>query len=411
MQFQDKEYYGEIWFPENIGNKEFCVLKREDNKLRLTTKLSERSKAYSADLIFGVFTGLGYVTFINNKIVNSSMGMIVSKTYSPDYCLVGGNFIENPKEFKTSKVIIVNSDLRKWIWLMLFDLHSNTNSVSYDENIKESFVINEDLIISIHTWINQKVSRTNQTLELNSKASLSYVFNEGKSIIEVIDLYHKFQKFLLFFYGSTKQFEAFTLICGKTDENFELFYKDGFHKENIYSLLNLNYQDLKENLKDLITEWFKNDDILICVDKILSNSMSSKLSFSQKFINAYIALESYLKRFSNSNGKDFKVHLEKNKELIISITGTEERNLEDYIKKIIRTRDYYVHDNIKQKLYFKGIDLLYEAIMLEYLVSILILKELKVSEDVLNKVIGRANSDYIHSKQTNLFLNRNILED
>ena len=51
MQFEDKEYYGEIWFPDKESEKEFCVLKRENNNIILTTKLSERNQ-YSSDLIF-----------------------------------------------------------------------------------------------------------------------------------------------------------------------------------------------------------------------------------------------------------------------------------------------------------------------------------------------------------------------
>ena len=409
MQFEDKEYYGEIWFPDKESEKEFCVLKRENNNIILTTKLSERNQ-YSSDLIFGVFTGLGYLTFINNKVINSSSGMITSKSYSPDYCLIGEHFIKNPKEFKTLKATIVNSDLRKWLWLLLFDFSIDGTSVSFNENINNEVIIDNSTKLSIYTWTKQKSSRTNYNIELQSKASLSFDFNEVRSIIDVIDLYHKFQKFLLFFHGSTKQFESFSLTCEDCEERFELYFKDGFHKENNYSILNLNYTDLKNDIESIFIEWFNNDNIIICIDKILNNSLSNKLSYSQKFINAYIALESYLKRFSNSNGKDFKVYLEKHKEIIQSITGIEANQTTPYLTSLIRTRDYYVHDNINQKQYFKGIDLLYEAIMLESLVSILILKEFKVSDFVINKAIKNANSDYINSKQTNLIFNKNILK-
>lgn len=410
MQFQDKEYYGEIWFPENVGKKEFCVLKREEKRIVLTTKLSERNKAYSADLIFGLFTGLGYVTFINNNVVNTISGMITSKSYSPAFCLIGEHFIENPKDFKTFKVNIVNSDLRKWLWLLLFDLYSSDNSISYDENIKESIQISEDFRLSIFTWINHKVSRADHSIELLSKATLKFEFTKEKGILEVIELYKKFQKFLLFFYGSTKQFESFSLSCDSCEGSFEMFYSDGLHKESNNAIINLTYQDLKENIGAILIKWFNDDNILICIDKILNNSLSSKLSYNQKFINAYIALESYLKRFSTSKGKDFKVYLEKNKELILSITGLEQGNLNEYLTKLIRTRDYYVHDNLNQKLFFEGTDLLYEAMMLESLVSILILKELNVQETIIQKVIKASNYNYIQIKQLNIRLSRNILE-
>lgn len=412
MQFEEIEYYGEIWFPENEEEKEFCILKKVNNRIILTTKLSGNNPYYS-DLIFGNFTGLGCLTLINNKIINSSSGMITSKTYSPEYCLIGNHFIQNPKEFKTFKATVVNSDLRKWLWWILFDLicpDKPDSSIKLPEEIKEEINIDNQTKLSIQTWTRQKSSRTNYNLELQSKASLSFEFNENKSILEVIDLYHKFQKFLILFHGSAKQFESFKLTCKNCDKTFELYFKDGFHKENYYTLLNLNYDFLKDDIDSLLKEWFNNEDILICVDKILQNTLSSQLSFNQKFINAYIALESYLKRFSKSNGKDFKVYLEKNKDLIISITEIIDTEFDNYIRSLIRTRDYYVHDNVKQKNYFKGIDLLYEAIMLESLVSILILKELKVSDKVVQKAINRANSDYIYSKRTNLILNRNILE-
>lgn len=411
MQFEDKEYYGEIWFPEDQNKKEFCILKREHNKIVLTTNLWEKSKVHSADLIHGVFTGLGYTTFINNKIIGSSSGMIITNSYSPEYCLVGKHLIENPKEFKTFEASIVNSDLRKWLWRLLFDLNSRKNSISYEKDINEDILIDNDLTMSIYTWTNQKILMNELRVELRSKACLKFNFKEKKSIVEVINLYNKFQKFLLFFHGSTKQFDEFDLMCEEgCNSKFQLFYNDGFHNENSNSLLNLNYEDLKEKTDEILKEWFKNEDILICVDKILNNSLSSKLSFSQKFINAYIALESFLKRFSKSNGKDFKVYLEKNKELILAITEINVDEFDSYIRKLIRTRDYYVHDNIKQKEYFHGIDLLYEAIMIESLVSILILKELTTDELVVQKIIRKVNTKYVHSKQTNLILSRNILE-
>lgn len=409
MQFREKEYYGEIWFPENEGDKHFCVLKRENNKLRLTTKLSDRDKSYTADLILGVFTGLGYLTFINNNVVNSVSGMITSKSYSPEYCLIGSHFLNNPREFRTLKVSIVNSDLRKWIWLLLFDLYKEDNTISY-ENIQEEINIDEDLLLSFYTWVSTTDSRNDYILQVNSNASVSFDLKKSKSIVEIVDIYNKFQKFLLFFYGSTKQFEGFNLVCEGCNESFELFYKDGFHSENRNSLLNLNYQDLREDLNNLIVKWFTNNDILICVDKILNNTLSSKLSYSQKFINAYISLESFLKRFCNSNGKDFKVHLEKNQDIILLITSLKKIELDEYLKKIVRTRDYYVHDNVKQKQYFKGIDLLYESIMLEYLVSILLLKELGGGEIVINKVIQNGNLQYVNFKELNIRLNRDILK-
>lgn len=410
MLFEDKEYYGEIWFPEKGNEKEFCLLKKVNNTITLTTKLSGNNP-YSSDLIFGIFTGLGCLTFINNKIINYSSGMIISISYSPEYCIIGNHFIENPKDFKTLNTTIVNSDLRKWLWWYLFDLIDPNSSVKLPQEIKEEVFLDNETKLSIETWTLQKSSRTNYNLELQSKALLSFEFKENKSILEVIDLYHKFQKFLILFHGSAKQFETFKLTCKNCDKSFELYFRDEFHKENYYSLLNLNYDILKDDINVILKEWFNNEDILICVDKILQNSLSSKLSFSQKFINSYIALESYLKRFSKSNGKDFKVYLEKNKDIIISITEIEDDKFENYIRSLIRTRDYYVYDNVKQKNYFKGIDLLYEAIMLESLVSILILKELKVSEKVIQKAIKKVNSDYVHSKSTNLFLNRDILKN
>ena len=411
MLDQINEYYGEIGFSEN-EIKGFCILKKnKDNKISLTTNLINSANNSKVDIIFGVFTGLGLVTFINNAIVSLETGMIQSVMYEPEYTLIGDHFISNPKEFRINKISIVNADLRKWIKTDLFDRFTNKNSISFNNEINNSFIIDDYLKIFVKTTTSIKSLIGDYSEQLLSKASIDFEYiDDNKSILESIELYDKFQKFLLFFHGSTKRFESFKLTHVNCGKQFELIYNDNFNRDTTYSLLNLNYQLLKDELTEILKKWFLDGDLLICVDRILTNLISSRLSYSQRFVNSYIALECYISRF-NEKEKTIDKFLKKNKLILSQITGMSDIEVNEHISLLIRTRKYYVHDDIKENKHFQGINLLYESSMLEYLVAIFLLKKLGVSKELVDKIIKKANCNYTEHRNINLALSDNTLKD
>jgi hypothetical protein len=113
--FEKSKYYGEIWLPENESEKYFCVLEFFEKEVFLETNLSNKYPEYKKDLIYGVFNGLGYLTFINNSVKQSSVGIINFKKYSPEYVFVSSRHRIDPYNLKIKEFEIDNSVFNEWI--------------------------------------------------------------------------------------------------------------------------------------------------------------------------------------------------------------------------------------------------------------------------------------------------------
>ena len=390
----DKDYYGEIGFHEDEINC-FCVLKKNlDNEVLLITNLIKTKPDQSESIIYGVFSGLGCLTFVENQLVFSETGMITMAKYEPDLTFIGNHFISTPKDFKTNKISIVNPDLRKWIDVNLFDLTSLKKGVLFDKHINHSITIPNALKIDIKTNNIVSSSKDDYSLILTNNSILDIEFiYDNKSVFESIEIYNKFQKFLLFFNESISQFVTFKINCLSCNQEFELIYSDKSIVNKKSSKLKLKYLDLKNEIEEILINWFTDEDLQICIDRILTNLLSNKLSHIQRFINSYISLESFALRFEEKE-KTIEKFILKNKILLSNITGIDESSINLHINNIIRTRKYYVHDDMKERKHFQGIELLKEAVSLEYFVIILVFQKLKISNKIIKKTICNAYDIY-----------------
>jgi len=99
--------------------------------------------------------------------------------------------------------------------------------------------------------------------------------------------------------------------------------------------------------------------------------------------------------------------LSSQKELILELTKIQEEGFISFVQKIIRSRDYYVHGNLKQKEIFSEFELLYISFLLDFIVGIQILYKLGFDEKLIKKAKGRAKSVYVDMQQVNKMLNQN----
>lgn len=405
---EKEKYYGEVWLPDNEEVKFFCVLKRKKGKIFLTSNIKKDLREYKLDLIFGVFTGLGYLTFINNKVVFSQSGMIVAKIYNPEYTFVGNHFV-NTNDLSLKEFTIENNEIIKWIWYNLFNHEYENNTVSHDGHINKDVRLDKlGIVFSLNTGLNTSMLRDKVNLE-----NYGYVKFESESrlsLLDAVELYNRFQKFLFFFHGSSSQFTEFKFKCLNCDKWIQLYYNDKLSREGQSDFVNLNFKDLESEIENLFIEWFTNDEMLFCIDVILENSLSVKISHSRRFINSVFSFEAMVERFfpSKLDNPTLKKYLNFYKVYFIEIANIEESHFNNFLNKIIRSRDYYVHSKKSQSQVFSEFELLYVSFLLDYIVAIELLERMNISKENIDKIKMRAKNKYINGQTINKLLNQNV---
>ena len=78
---KSKKYYGEVWFVEKEGEKQFCILSFNEDDIWLETNLHSKQRHYKEPQILGSFTGAGHFTFIDCRIQHSSSGVTETRIY------------------------------------------------------------------------------------------------------------------------------------------------------------------------------------------------------------------------------------------------------------------------------------------------------------------------------------------
>jgi hypothetical protein len=171
-----------------------------------------------------------------------------------------------------------------------------------------------------------------------------------------------------------------------------------------------NWDDLGKEQQQLFLQknWYINEDMRFCADIILENLLSVKVSHSRRFTNSLSAFEAFSKRFElilkNPTTEKF---LKTKKNLLFEISKINEVDLDTFISKMIRTRDFYVHGNKKKTNHFPDFELLYISFLLDFIVCIGISEALEIAPINIEKIKRRAKSIYLDMQSVNKILNEN----
>ncbi|MGX1025149.1 ApeA N-terminal domain 1-containing protein [Psychroflexus sp. MBR-150] len=136
-----KIYNGEIWLED--GSKHFSVLEKLDNgKLKLKTNLGvPEYDQQTVDIIYGVFIGLGHLTFIGNYLTQHSSGLSNYYEYLVKYCFISTDYYVNIKDLEIKSASFYNDTIAKLDRKVGFiDLFTNTYNRTGDRNKIPQFV-------------------------------------------------------------------------------------------------------------------------------------------------------------------------------------------------------------------------------------------------------------------------------
>jgi len=82
---------------------------------------------------------------------------------------------------------------------------------------------------------------------------------------------------------------------------------------------------------------------------------------------------------------------------------------EKFPSKVVRSRNFHVHSNTGNRDVFSEFDLLYISFLFDFVIAYLLLSNLNVSQELLDKYFLHGNSIFVDMKRTNEILGANPL--
>lgn len=409
--FNKVKYQGELWFPDFPDQRCFCILSIVNNKIELETNLVNpdrysQKKVYS--LIFGIFNGLGCLTFVDCKLGSDSTGMIRSAIYIPKYCFTHIEHIANPKDLQINRFRVVGIGLGKWINLKFeFDksLLKTNKEVTHNFDIQEL-----GLEIKLNSWITSSVSH--EQISLKKSGNIEFSFRSPIDVKELLNYYTKVKKLIQFLNGKSDRFSFFNIKFSECEDWSAIYFKELMFNDSTFEYFSIDFDKISDHLPLLFTKIFTDEKFYFCVIRLLDNQVEGQLTHSKRFTNSISAFEGYCKLYIDDlTHSKLSTFLKKNKQEIIELSGIEEGYFNRFCSKIISSRDYYVHANIKNNNIFSDFELLYISFLLDILVAFNLLKQIEVPQDILDMIINRARETYNGMQSFNRELSQDTFLD
>ncbi|WP_166962130.1 ApeA N-terminal domain 1-containing protein [Yeosuana marina] len=406
--FKESKYYGELWLVDKEESKCFCVLSYIDGKVSLETNLRINNFAYKHQIILGVFNGLGYITFVDCKIKYTQSGISEVNIYQPKYSFISAYHFIEPINLKFKKFQISNDAIVDWIRKMHWYSFTEDKLIKQDD-ISQQFKINE-IGLSIELVQSSSSKTGHKEFILKNNGYLNFESEEKISLLTAFDYYNTFQKVLQFISTKTKQFSFFSFKCLSCGEWANVYYQEDRFEKTGSSYIHLSYDEVAKDLPILVNNAYTSESFRFCLDKLMENLLGVKLSHSRRFTNTIATFEAYNKLYTNQKNNKLINYLNYNRDNIISISKIDENKFNDFSSKVIRSRDYHVHSNLNNKNIYSDFELLYISYLLDYTVGLGIFQQMKISNEILDKVIRQGQSVFIDMQRTNEILSHDPLK-
>lgn len=394
--FKNLIYNGEIWIEG--GFKHFCVLeKTEEGKIILKTSLSTNAfHEDKIDIIYGEFNGIGYMTFIGNFRIKSSMGITHYNEYMVKYSFNSRSGFLDLNELDIYTASYYNNTIAllqgKNGWI---DLNTNKYHRSGDLDISTKIGSNDLDELIIECFKNLNTSRVSLTLKTQSL--VKFKFRSYSSLSNLLSCYNTYKNFMLLFFGYFEQFKSIKLSL-KNNSSFELYYNDRFTQTKINSIYSLLFSDIIKEYLKLLKNWFKDEPLRFVCSSVIDNIIYSSMNPHKRFLNSYYSLEGWLKFRLKKDKIKLKKDVSIIKEDFQLLSGLNSVQVDKFIVKCIRHRDHYVHNNANQKQIFTETEAFKASRLFEYVLMVQILKKLDCSKELLETAINKFSYKYKHSR-------------
>jgi len=292
---KDQKYYGEVWFAGEESNKQFAVLFYKDEDLMLETNLCAPRTVYKQPQILGVFTGLGYVTFIDCHIQQSSSGMVETRIYRPKYSFVSADHFVDALNTKVSEFSVINDAIVKWV--NHYTWYDHLDDKLLYKKFDDLYTIDEiGLEITISHYLNFQSERTE--LHIKNRGSILFKKDEPVDILEAIKIYDQFQKMLQLLFGRSAKFERFSFKCLSCGEWQQVYYNDKKLTKSTHTYVHTDYEKVKVDLNKVLNAVYTDNSFQFCLDKLMENFIATHTSHNKRFTNSIASFEAFGKLYS-----------------------------------------------------------------------------------------------------------------
>ncbi len=405
----DKKYYGEVWLTGQEDKRYFCIMTIIDNDVQLETNLYSQSVAYKQLEIQGEFTGLGYITFVDCTILKSESGMIEMRVYGPKYTFINVHRPKSENDIAFNKFQVTNDAIVDWVDNMTW-YNSQEEKLEKEDDLKDEIRIDGiGLTVTIQHSLNYRAQR--KELTFNNVGYVTFESDQPITILKSIDLYNDFQKILHLIVSKSKQFAYYGFECRSCKKWANIYYNDKKYAKSNNSFIHIKYDEVKEDLPILFSAIYTNEKFNFCIEKLMENLLSRQISHNKRFTNSISTFEAFGKLYSGLKQNNLKKFLHHYSDLFGLLGKIKKEDFKSFASKIVRSRNYHVHSNLDNKNIFTEFELLYIALLMDFVVVYGLFLELKVSEGLLEKITMKCQSVYIGMQQTNRILNADSLRD
>lgn len=404
---KDQKYYGEVWFDDNQGQKQFCVMSFIDDDLVLETNLHSPNRTYKEPQILGIFTGLGYLTFIDCRIKHSSSGITETRVYRPKYSFISSSHLIDAVNLKFKEFFIVNDAIVKWINYATW--YDNLDNKLIKKELNDSYeVISEGLKINIEHYL-QYHSSNRTELKISNRGLIRFDLDKPVSVLSAIELYDQFQKILQLVFGRSYKFRKFNFKCMGCDEWKLLYYNDKKLSKSTTTFVHTEYEKIKTSLPKILNAVYSNKDFQFCLDKLMENFIGKQPSHNKRFTNSIATFEAFCKLFSGNSKNNLKKQILSYENAFKEIGKMSDKEWEKFPSKVVRSRNYHIHSNTGNKGVFSEFDLLYISFLLDFVIAYMMLSKIEVGQELLDKYVQHGNNVFVDMKRTNAILGSNPL--
>jgi hypothetical protein len=419
------------YFFGNI-NSPFSNEKIESVRLLITEKkieiefLSVSKENLKIEAIQGYFNGLGKITLLDCDYSGMEIGSGGETVKFRANYILKGDFVLNLNHPQFNILKFKMNGLLGWtkLYQLKNDFFKNRTIILKEiENIE--IYNSNDIKIELYVTLNLNSQREFNELRLRENVGVKITFkNSLRSINDTLKIINALQKLFKIIGNINTGLETINLY---KDDDFEyeatLICSDliNFGEPEIYSP-SINFFDLKDNFQKIIGNWLTNEDLKISTDLILEKSINSKLSIENYFLNNCFSIETLHRRFNNYKPFDKRILDNYKKEILRIISENEIKeslinsfahinepnfngrlyqyvedfksilpnniDVDDFIKRIVKTRNYLVHRSSKKKI-FSNIEMLYASFYLESIIKINIYRIIGVDENIVKKSISK----------------------
>lgn len=432
-----KQYKGNIYLvDDNFENKIIGATLTIDND-NFELEFSDTTYRQSSyKIIQGEFLDLGYVTLIDCIHSGNTLSIIHLTKYRIQHIITEIKFDDYNSIVATSLHIKMPS-LNEWIRkLTLTGSLIFNGKIEYSKPEKILFFENNEYSVQIGFYLqenrNESITIT-QYCELEIKSK-----NDSLNVFELFNVYKKIKIFLGFIGVFSKQQDEFylreeNLVYEGQDEPITMkFLTKNFDTNNsgILTHIKINFTDIEGSINTILNNWLTNEKIQDSIILVMEKYTSLKLTVETYFLNTCFAIETFhrknkfntvfsvsdfnkikrgirskletdneIKLFNDklqfANEPTFKDRLISLKSEFESITF-EGLDIEEYIVKIVKTRNYLVHRGSKNNI-FNNLEMYYAAVYLEALTKFCIMETTGFEKELLNKIFRDTGTKINHN--------------